>query len=402
MTPDQKGPDPVAEMRLRPNPRPVLRLSRKMLIGLGAASAIALAAALAFAVTPQHLKPAQPAASTDAAPRTRPSSEALDALPKDYSAVPKLGPPLPGDLGRPILAGQINTSEAAYATLPPPPPGYGGSQSISGTQPDPTAQARDAARGSQLFFAPSAAEASAPAPVVPVVNPLADMNPWPVPEPADPKSDPDRKRAYLDRVSDRQPVSPERLNDPASPYLLLTGSVIPAALITGIRSDIPGQVLAQVTEDVRDTLTGEYLLIPKGARLIGQYDNAVSFGQSRLLLTWSRLILPNGRSLILEKLSAADASGYAGLHDRTDNHWRSTIGAAATSTLLGIGAQSGSPETDSELVRAIRDGAGDSINRAGQAIVERQLNIQPTVTIRPGLPVRVILSRDLVLEPYGG
>ena len=116
---------------------------------------------------------------------------------------------------------------------------------------------------------------------------------------------------------------------------------------------------------------------------------------------WRRLIMPNGTSLVLEKLSAADAGGYAGLQDKVDYHWGAIVNAAAISTLLGIGAQSGDPESDSALVRAIRDGAGDSINRAGQQIVERQLAEQPTITIRPGLPVRVILSRDLVLEPYG-
>jgi type IV secretion system protein TrbI len=208
-------------------------------------------------------------------------------------------------------------------------------------------------------------------------------------------------RPYLERTSDNQITSGARLVGPASPYTLMTGSVVPAALITGLRSDIPGQVLAQVTQDVRDSLTGQYILIPKGARLIGQYDNAISFGQSRILLVWSRLILPNGKSLVLDKLSAADARGYAGLADTVDNHWALIVNAAATSTLLGMGAQTGDTQSESDLVRALRDGAADSVNRAGQRIVERQLAVQPTLTIRAGMPLRVILSRDLILEPYG-
>ncbi len=215
------------------------------------------------------------------------------------------------------------------------------------------------------------------------------------------KSDADKKAAFLDQAPDSQVTSEARLVDPVSPYTLLTGSVVPAALITGVRSDIPGQVLAQVTQDVRDTLRGRYILIPKGSRLIGQYDNSISFGQSRILLVWSRLILPNGKSLVLDKASAADARGYAGLTDTVDNHWAAVVNAAALSTLLGIGTQSGDTQSDSDLVRALRDGAADSINRAGQRIVERQLDVQPTITIRAGMPVRVILSRDLVLEPYG-
>ena len=102
----------------------------------------------------------------------------------------------------------------------------------------------------------------------------------------------------------------------------------------------------------------------------------------------------------MEKASAADARGYAGLTDTVDNHWAAVINGAAISTLLGMGTQTGETQSESDLVRALRDGAADSINRAGQRIVERQLAVQPTLTVRAGMPVRVILSRDLILEPY--
>jgi len=398
--------DPAARMRLRAQPKPVLRLSRKVLIGGGTVAARTIAAALAFAMSPPKPKTAVEQ-TADAAPTHTPSaSEALGALPKDYTGVPKLGPPLPGDLGRPILAagqasGLMIPGATADAVPVPSPAAYPGPQAQAAQQ---AAQVRTVARSSQLFFAQSGGQSGGPSVPASAASPAqpVPLGTWPVPpQDSQPQSEADKKATYLDRVSDHQITSDARLTDPVSPYTLLTGSVVPAALITGLRSDIPGQVLAQVTQDVRDSLTGRYILIPRGSRLIGQYDNTISFGQSRILLVWSRLILPNGQSLVLEKASAADARGYAGLTDSVDDHWGAIVNAAAVSTLLGIGAQSGDTQTESDLVRALRDGAADSINRAGQRIVERQLAVQPTLTIRPGMPVRVILARDLILEPYG-
>jgi type IV secretion system protein VirB10 len=180
---------------------------------------------------------------------------------------------------------------------------------------------------------------------------------------------------------------------------------IPAALITGVRSDLPGQITAQVTETVYDTPSGRIRLIPQGARLIGSYDSQVAFGQSRVLLVWGRLIMPNGRSIVLERQQGADAAGYSGLNDEVDNHWKELLGAAALSTLLGVGSELGSGAdngNNTAILQALRLGAANSLNQTGQQIVRRNLNIQPTLTIRPGFPVRVIVNRDLVLEPYGG
>ncbi len=199
----------------------------------------------------------------------------------------------------------------------------------------------------------------------------------------------------------RRTVSPDRVVGPASPYVLQTGAVIPAALITGIRSDLPGQITAQVTEHVYDSPTGRILLVPQGTRLIGEYSNDVGFGQRRVLLVWKRLILPNGRSIVLERQPGADAQGYAGLQDGVDYHWWDLAKAAGLSTLLSFGAELAVDDQD-RLLRAIRNGARDTINDAGQQIIRRQLNVAPTLTIRPGFPVRVIVTRDLVLEPYGG
>jgi type IV secretion system protein VirB10 len=192
-----------------------------------------------------------------------------------------------------------------------------------------------------------------------------------------------------------------RLRRPINPYVIQAGAVIPAALMTGLRSDLPGQVTAQVTEPVYDSPTGRHLLVPQGSRLIGQYDAEVGTRQERVLLVWNRLILPDGGSIVLERQPGADAAGFSGLQDRVENHWGRLFHAGLLSTFLSAGAELGS-NSDDEIARAIRDGAQESVGDAGQQAVQRQLGIRPTLTVRPGHPVRVIVTRDLVLEPYGG
>ena len=178
--------------------------------------------------------------------------------------------------------------------------------------------------------------------------------------------------------------------------------MIPGALLTGLRSDLLGQVTAQVTEDVYDSPTGKFLLIPQGARLIGQYDAQVAFGRSRAPLVWNRLIMPNGRSIVLERQPGADPEGYAGLEDQVDNHWGMLFKAAILSTMLSVSSEVGTSNNGNSLVQAIQQGASQGVNQVGQQVVSRSLNIQPTITIRPGFPVRVIVNHDLVLEPYKG
>ena len=216
----------------------------------------------------------------------------------------------------------------------------------------------------------------------------------------DAQNNQDHKLAFLTAPSDRRTVSRDRLVDPASRYIVQAGTVIPAALITGIRSDLPGQVTAQVTEHVYDSPTGRRLLVPQGSKLIGTYDSQVSFGQDRVLLVWTRLVMPNGRSIVLERQAGADTQGFAGLEDEVDHHWGRLLGAAALSTLLGVGSELGAGSNDSAIVTALRRGSVDSLNQTGQLLVRRDLNVQPTLTIRPGYPVRVIVNRDLVLAPY--
>jgi type IV secretion system protein TrbI len=368
------------EMRLRPSRPPVTRLSRKVLLGLGAIAAAAISAALLFSLEPHR-------ATTGAELynlRSASPPEGLANLPSDYTGlprtVPKLGPPLPGDLGPPI----VKAGAPAPATSP-------------NSNQQRLAQEQEAALKSGLFVHTSYHQTQA-APAAPAAaSPASPTNGTAAPRLRN------HKLAFLDGPVDRRTVSPDRMQPPANRYVLQAGSVIPAALITGIRSDLPGEVTAQVTEDVYDSPTGKFLLIPQGARLVGQYDAQVSFGQSRVLLVWTRLIMPNGRSIVLERQPAADAAGYAGLEDAVDNHWGMLFKAAMLSTLLSVGAEAGMTNNNGNaLVQAIRQGASQGFNQAGEQVVGRSLNVQPTLTIRPGFPVRVMVTRDLVLEPYRG
>ena len=160
-----------------------------------------------------------------------------------------------------------------------------------------------------------------------------------------------------------------------------------------------------MTEAIFDSLTGRVKLVSQGARLIGIYDSLVAFGQSRVLLVWTRLIMPKGRSIVLERQQGADAGGYSGLDDEVDNHWAELFKAALVSTILGVGAELGSGAdtgSNTDIIPALRLSAANSLNQTGQQIVRRNLNIQPTLTIRPCFPVNVFVSRDLVLKPYRG
>lgn len=176
--------------------------------------------------------------------------------------------------------------------------------------------------------------------------------------------------------------------------------MISASLITGLNSDLPGLVTAQVTENAYDSVTGRTLLIPQGARLIGSYDSVVAFGQSRALVVWQRIILPDGSSIRIDNVPAADMAGYAGLSDRIDRHTWQLLKGVALSTLLGVGTELRFGNGESDLVRAIRESAQQSGARAGDQLVTRNLNVQPTLRVRPGWPLRVVVHKDLVLRPW--
>jgi type IV secretion system protein VirB10 len=377
---EQRTQEEIAkDLRLRPELPRVTRLSRKMLASATALTLILVCGAALWAL--QNNQKPGPAPEELYTTDHHNVADGLGGLPKDYAGiprdVPRLGPPLPGDLGRPIVAAQSQSGPLAVDAE---------QQRVN--------QESEAARTSKVFAATN-------------VRTLTASNETPAnatssSDEAFSQNGQDRKLAFVNASVDRRTTSPDRLAKPASLFVVQAGTIIPAALITGIRSDLPGQVTAQVTENIFDTPTGRALLVPQGARLIGAYDSQVAFGQSRVLLVWTRLIMPNGRSIVLERQPGADAAGYAGLEDEVDNHWLELFKAAALSTLLGVGTELGSSGNDSDIIQALRRGAGDSMNQTGQQVVRRNLNIQPTLTIRPGFPVRVIVNRDLVLEPYKG
>jgi type IV secretion system protein VirB10 len=367
-------------MRLRAEAPRVTRLSRKMLASVAAVALVGIGGALIYAL---QTRTGGDGGEELYSTANRQTADGLASLPRDYTG-PVLGPALPGDLGGPILSAQ--NAGQPVASLVVPTPGVDEAEQRRRAE-------EEAARLSTVFFQSrqgSTAATPGTMPGLPGFDPGSAA--------AQPTAQ-DRQLAFLNAAADRRTVTPDRVTPPASPFVLQAGAVISAALITGIRSDLPGQITAQVTENIYDSPTGSILLVPQGTRLIGQYDNSVQFGQRRVLLVWNRLIMPNGRSIVLERQPGADTQGYAGLEDGVDYHWWDLAKAAALSTLLGVGAELATDDND-RLIRAIRDGAQDTINQAGQQIIQRQLQVAPTLTIRPGFPVRVIVTKDLVLEPY--
>jgi type IV secretion system protein TrbI len=347
-------------MRLRGDAPRVTRLSRKVLAGLGGVTSLVLGGALIYALqTRDTAKTGNELFSTE----NRATADGLVGLPKDYSTVPKLGPPLPGDLGRPILEAQKRGMFVPNPNIVPPDPAISAEEQRR-------LQEIEAARMSKLFAATETRNVS---PVLqgtePMAVPMPDLASLGLaPPPAAPTAQ-DKQVAFLNANVDRKTVADDRVTAPASPHVLQAGAVIAAALITGIRSDLPGQITAQVTEHVYDSPTGRILLVPQGTRIVGQYDSNVQFGQNRVLLVWNRLIFPNGKSIVLERQSGADAEGYAGLQDGVDYHWWDLAKAAGLSTLLSISAELGT-SNDDRLISAIRSGAQDTINDAGQRLCD--------------------------------
>ncbi|MFA6607513.1 MAG: TrbI/VirB10 family protein [Sphingomonas sp.] len=398
-SPERDDTSNMEAFQLRgPTPR-VTRLSRKTLAVIGAAAGMGIGGSLIYAL--QHQKPASLPPNLYSNEHSA-KAAAVTGAPADYSSAPKLGQPLPGDLGRPILNAQTNGQPVSA-----PPMGAGGSdpRAVAAEQArQHLMQERDSARTSTLFLAGQNASAVAgPATSAAAVQPAALTGSVGLATSGDtpPTTGQAGNRAFLAASPNRVSVSAERLSAPVSPNVLQAGSIIPAALITGIRSDLPGQITAQVTQNVFDSPTGRILLIPQGSRLIGEYSSEVSAGQNRVLLAWDRLILPDGRSILLDRQPGADTAGMAGLQDRTNYHWGNMLRAVLISTLLGVGSEFAT-DSDDELTRALRYGTQDTINQTGRQLVQREVGVPPTLTIRAGFPLRVIVTRDLVLEDVGG
>lgn len=378
---------------LRGTPARAIRVKRSVVIAGAALVSVSVCATAWVALTPRAFDLVQ--RSQDRAEPARGPSDALAGLPDNYGDAPRLGPRLPGDLGRPILE-----HRRAMATESGPDDLTRTAQAAVAERERKSAELK-AARESTLLFQSHDRGSPGTAPVTAVAETLASPA-----EPAriaiDPERDPAAQQRKADFVGARDRgsnVNPHVLSAPASSNMLLAGSVIPASLTTGLRSDLPGLVIAQVTERVFDSATGRILLIPQGTRLIGSYDSVVAFGQRRALVVWQRIILPDGSSLKIDNVPATDASGFAGLADKVDFHTWTLLKGVALSTLLGVGSNltfSG----ESDLVQAMRESTQDSAARAGDQLTQRNLQVQPTITIRPGALVRLVVHRDLILAPW--
>lgn len=399
-------------LTLRVKPRPVARINRKVLITVCGTGLLFLFGAVMVALAPPKLTRDGNEARElhNVSHKSRP--EGLDVLPRHYSDIPRppvdLGAPLPGDLGGAVVRTEADVGLTAPASVKP----FRPNAEDDALRAERIRQARlDAqARESGVLFTLRSKNAagsgeegvSASQADLTAVSLLhrAAQHAYPGTDLEDDQNRHGHKRAFLDSPRDRDIYNAHALQEPRSPYQVMAGTVIAASLVTGINSDLPGRVIAQVTENVYDSVSGRYLLIPQGSRLLGAYDSVVAYGQSRALIVWQRLILPDGSSIEVENLPATDAAGYAGLKDAVDHHTGRLIRGIALSTLLGVGTEFTFGRDESDIVAAIRGSAQDNANRAGQRITERNLNIQPTITIRPGWPLRVIVQKDLMLRPY--
>jgi type IV secretion system protein VirB10 len=387
VTPPRKA-DPET-LVLRAQPKRVVRFKRHVLVASAAVAAVSLFGVtwLALGASPPKVIAIPQAFDPDKVADTQKAKpETLTELPMAYdqipNGVPQLGPPLPGDLGGPILQhhrGEVQAVSVSSAGTP-----HAEVSAVSG-----------------VFFQ-----------VSPRLAMTADNTPAPAPtllpegllrtivDPSNPAAG--AKPDFVDRKGYGGIYNSHQLETSVSPYQVMAGTVITASLVTGLKSDLPGFVIGQVTQPVFDTVSGRYLLIPAGTRLLGQYDDQVAFGQSRALVVWKRFILPDGSSLEIDNLPATDTEGYAGLTDRVDYHTWSLLKGVGLSTLLGLASHDGRAADDSDLVRAFREATRDTANQAGQRVVEKALNIRPSITVRPGWPVRVIVHKDLILKPYAG
>jgi type IV secretion system protein VirB10 len=308
----------------------------------------------------------------------------------------------------------LRTSGApGEAGMPPPgvSPAALGAQSPS-RPVDPAVQRAQqdasAARSASPFFAgnggPEPATAAAAAfsvatnpassPAGPAAAPIADVQP---------ANGQGAKRQFVATAkADDYLTNP--LRDPQSPWEVKAGTVIPAALLTAINSDLPGELIAQVTEPVYDHVTGRTVLIPQGSRLIGKYDSQVAYGQERVLIAWNRIIMPDGRSINIGAMEGADLGGASGLHDQVDGHFGQLARGILLSTVFSVGAASAQDASARSSGSLVINSAGSGVStealQVGRQITSRDLNRQPTLKVRAGWPLRIVVSKDMILAPY--
>jgi type IV secretion system protein VirB10 len=379
--PPKLNPESLA---IRTRPPRAIRFKRGAIIAIAALGSVSLIAVTWLALKPRlfHHSDAQAELSQ---PNARDTNEAPKGAPISYGDIPKLGPALPGDLGKPILERQqmaLNATDPADQQL----------RQAAAAEQKSARESSLLVKGGQTgttgneLGAPPATEA------------------LPSSEGAklglDPASDPNaqsRKAEFVGKLDRSGDANLHALTPLSSPYTLSAGSVIAAGLITGLRSDLPGLVTAQVTENTYDSATGRILLIPQGARLIGSYDSVVAFGQKRALVVWQRIVFPDASSIRIDNVPATDPSGYAGVQDGVDLHTWQLLKGVALSTMLGVSSEL-ALAGQGDLVQALRMSMQNNVSHASDQITQRNLGVQPTITIRPGAPVFLVVHKDLIFE----
>lgn len=399
--------------------------SRTLRAGPAAAAAavLLLASGVAVAVATRSSKEqSQPVRAAERLPTSAspvPIAEALQAAPGNEAPIkptsPLLGPPLHGtaaDRGAASSGAESTANSRATASperlqrqarrqalleetykaqsapllanldepeaAPPsgPPPGASGKPSLTGGSPPPD---------------------QAPPVQVPAPGPGGGAGP---PD----QNMQQRKNEFLATSGVNTTTSlAQPIRTPRSPFELLAGAIIPTSLITGIDSDLPGQIIGQVRENVYDTVSGRYLLIPQGSKLLATYDSMVGFGQERVLVCWNRLIRPDGISISLECMPGADLAGYSGFADDVDHHWWRILTGVAIGSLISAGAQATQGSVSGfqpSLPQLWVTGVAGGVNQATQQLTQKNLQIQPTIKIRPGFSVNVLVTKDIVLPPY--
>lgn len=414
---DQYEDKQVAQEPQRPRPT---RLNRRVVLAAGAVliSVVGTAFALGFQAPSPLVKEdleddgekpnllrgevMQDAPRVDYSILTKPAEKpepVVIKMPPEIETPEKLEPAaLPGPAPRPVLQHQPQVTVATTPTEDPD----------AAARRKQLAQEREAALKSSLFAnrQTAASGSSSAEGQGSLFDGAAEEGPSPAATadqraltPVDQNLQGDKRRFAKTQASDGVYVQKPYLR-PLSPYEIKAGTIIPGALVTGLNSDLPGEIIGRITENVYDTVSGRHVLIPQGTTVVGRYNSFVAYGQDRAQIVWDRLIMPNGRSIELEGMRGADKAGASGLEDEVDHHWGRIIGAVFLSTGISVVSNIA---TDDSSEGSLSDELGSAVAQesaqVGSDFVRRNSNIQPTIKVRPGWPFTIIVHKDLVLDP---
>jgi len=424
--PAQDPPDPPATpeepqevtepgVMLHPEPPTGTRFNRKLIMILGALAGIVAVFAIMSALQPQNrLSPQEQAEknmSRDEKPNNAPTPDVIATAPDSYAKLGDFENEQKIRRGEKPTIQSVSTGAEPYKvgnvnSVTPAAINSYSAQSSSG-MPDLQKEILEARKSPVKFAGLSSAGAAQPekqpssAPAYPQVS-LPTM-PWE--QKTDDQNMQNEKREFIEKEKKERNgfYVKSGLLPILSRYELKAGNIIPGVMITGINSDLPGRLVGQVRENVFDTVTGRHLLIPQGTRVIGTYDSKVAYAQDRVLIVWSRLIFPNGDSIDLEGMDGVDLSGYAGMKDKVNNHYGKLITGVVLSSILSATVKVAAGNSDSgeaSFGQQAASGAAQEVARVGAKIADKNLNVQPTIEIRPGMKFNVFVNKDLILRPY--